>query len=144
MADFVWHGPACLKAIEGELGRRLDASAITVANRAKKLLSVDGTGVAAGPQRNARGQFQKSKRLVYGAFPSKPGEPPHVQTGRLRSSVAWERSGMVARVGTNVPYGRYLEVNGPGGNGQKRPWLKRALSECIPAINIVMSRPFRG
>lgn len=41
----------------------------------------------------------------------RPG--PNVDTGRLRSSITWELverpDGLVARVGTNVEYARYVE-----------------------------------
>lgn len=61
--------------------------------------------------------------------PSRPGEPPHVDTGRLRSSITHEveetLTGIVGRVGTNVVYGRFLEL---GTSKMKaRPFLRPAL-----------------
>lgn len=69
----------------------------------------------------------------------RPG--PRVDTGRLRSSISWEiRSGsavlpgfaqptggggLVARIGTNVEYGYYLETGLR--NGKTYPFLKPAL-----------------
>ena len=133
-----WNGPAALASFERQMGRRLDAARFVVQNRAKVLISVDGTGTRGTPgARNKQGRFLK--RLVYGANPSKPGEPPHVQTGRLRASVASERTGMMARVGTNVVYGRWLELGTV--DMAARPWLRRSLVEMTPAVRAILSAP---
>lgn len=128
-----WRGPQAQEKIRAEMGRRLAACAILVATRAKRLLSVAGT-IKAGQGRDAKG---RSKR-AYGSNPSAPGEPPHKQTGRLRASVAFEVVGLVARVGTNVRYGRWLEL------GTRlvaaRPWLRRALAECRSAIRATLGK----
>ena len=48
------------------------------------------------------------RSISQGQPPSKPGEPPHVLWGRLRSSITHEveKSGkeIIGRVGTNVEY----------------------------------------
>lgn len=65
--------------------------------------------------------------------PSRPGEPPRVDTGRLRSSITHEvvskLKGIVGRVGTNVKYGRYLELG--TSKMLPRPWLIPALKKSI-------------
>lgn len=47
---------------------------------------------------------------------------PRVRTGRLRTSITWEigrdSQGLVADIGTNVVYGRYLEL----GTDRMRPY----------------------
>lgn len=57
----------------------------------------------------------------------RPG--PRVQTGRLRSSITYaiesDSRGPVARVGTNVDYGRHLETGLR--NGARYPFLEPAL-----------------
>ena len=57
----------------------------------------------------------------------RPG--PRVDTGRLRSSITYvieqDARGPVARVGTNVDYGRYLETGLR--NGARYPFLEPAL-----------------
>ena len=118
-----------------ELQRRLRACAILVASHAKRLLSVEGTSKGGGG-RNGKGQF---KRLRYNANPSAPCDPPHLQTGHLRRSVAWELAGMVARVGTNLRYGRWLEFG--TSTIAARPWLRRALAECRAQIVAILSKP---
>ena len=67
----------------------------------------------------------------FGTSPSQPGDPPGVDTGRLRNSIAHEIEeqlwDIIGRVGTNVEYARDLEL----GNKQikPRPYLRRAIEE---------------
>ena len=62
------------------------------------------------------------------------------QTGRLQTSVASDKDGLVRRVGTNVKYGRWLEM------GTRymawRPWLRRSLAEMTATIQAILSKPF--
>lgn len=57
------------------------------------------------------------------------GRGPRVDTGRLRSSIAWglfdDAEGVYAKVGTNVSYGWFLETGLR--NGATYPFLKPAL-----------------
>lgn len=110
-----WYGPQVQAAIRAEMKRRIFAACTLVLNRARELLSV------AGPE------------------PSSPGEPPHKQTGHLRRSVAREVVDLVGRVGTNLKYGRWLEL------GTRmmaaRPWLRRALDECRDQVKAILSKP---
>lgn len=83
-------------------------------------------------------------RNVYGAFPSRPGQPPRKQTGTLQRSVTYEvnPTTMTARVGTNIKYGRYLEFGTR--KMAARPWLRRSLDEMRGEIKAIMRRPMRG
>lgn len=71
-----------------------------------------------------RALFEKTLR-------SRPGQPPHRQTGTLVNSIATDEEvrvvqGLVnyavARVGTNLDYGRYLEFG--TAKMKARPWLR--------------------
>jgi phage gpG-like protein len=57
------------------------------------------------------------------------GRGPKVQSGRLRSSISWrlgnDSDGLYADIGTNVPYGYYLETGLR--NGVRYPFLTPAL-----------------
>ena len=121
------------------MGRRLDACAIAVEGRAKVLIGREGAEPAAVGRTTRTGRKIRKGSLVYGAQRSLPGEPPRKQTGRLQSSVAHERSGMVARVGTNVIYGRWLELGTT--HMAARPWLRRSLVEMTPAVNAIIAKP---
>lgn len=64
-----------------------------------------------------------------GQPPSRPGQPPHVLTGRLRQSITHDvrRDGstFIGRVGTNVEYARHLELGTR--KMAPRPYLRPAL-----------------
>lgn len=101
------------------------------------LLSVSGTGVKRKGQIVRKTKGMKGK-TVYGAFPSKPGEPPHKQTGRLRMSAAKEiiENLLIARVGSNVKYLRPLEFG--SSKMAPRPSLRRALAESRDEIEAIL------
>jgi len=56
---------------------------------------------------------------------SKPGDAPNTDTGRLVQSIQTDMQGLVASVGTNLTYGKYLEYGTK--NIEPRPWLQPAL-----------------
>jgi hypothetical protein len=85
-----------------------------------------------GPQSGiARDLARRAVKVQNQAKLNASGRPgPNVDTGRLRSSIAWElreQDGRItARIGTNVEYGYYLETGLR--NGATYPFLKPALS----------------
>jgi phage gpG-like protein len=129
-----WHGAGASDYVERRVVRVLSRAAVECSRRAKELLSVPGTGKQAGTG------GKRGAKKVYNAFPSAPGEPPHKQTGRLRASVQYEvdEPGLTARVGTNLPYGAYLELGTKKGLAP-RPWLRRALDETAARINSILA-----
>jgi phage gpG-like protein len=58
---------------------------------------------------------------------SQPGEFPRKQTGRLRATITYEVDTdlMVARVGTNLKYGKFLELGTR--RMAPRPYLRKTL-----------------
>lgn len=69
-----------------------------------------------------------------------------VLTGRLRSSIAIEEASagrLIARVGTNVFYGRIHELTGAGRMRIKRPFLQPALADNQKKILALMARAVR-
>jgi hypothetical protein len=83
---------------------------------------------------------------------SKPGEPPRKQTGHLRDNIDHEvlRAEKTARIGTNVVYGRFLELGtfqrASGRSGAShglmapRPWLRPTLAHLTGIVVDVMRR----
>lgn len=122
-----WHGDDAERMVRAKLVRGLHRAAYTIQRRAKELLSVAGTGRVKG---------RKAGPVVRSA----PGEPPRKQTGRLRASVSIEvdEASLTARVGTNVEYGRWLELGTKKGL-KPRPWLRRALAECHARITSIFA-----
>ena len=128
-----WNGDGAMDHVRGLALQFLELAAMTVERRAKELLSVPGTAFAAG-------KGQKGKRLD-DQVRSKPGEPPRKQTGRLRASVTHEidEKKMTARVGTNLLYGKALELGTRKGL-KPRPWLRRALYEMQGKVSELLAR----
>ena len=120
-----WHGEEAMRRIRTEAGNRVDMAARFVRDRAKELVSRDQ------PVRiYAKGAGRSRK----GLDPSKPGEPPKKVSGHLRINIKkdMDRARIEARVGTNVPYGKWLEF---GTRKMKpRPWLRRTLTENMGEI----------
>jgi hypothetical protein len=78
----------------------------------------------------ARELARRAMRIESRAKINASGRPgPNVRTGRLRSSITWrlghDAVGVYADVGTNVPYGYYLETGLR--NGARYPFLLPAL-----------------
>lgn len=140
-----WNGDAFKTAVLGEMRKRVAASCMLVSNHAKVLLSVSGTGKAASSIVSKAGKKLRKGRRLYGSDPSKPGEPPHKQHNHLRPSVTWQmvRSlagrGPSGRVGTKLPYGRWLELGTR--TMAARPWLRRSLIEKREEIKALLIKP---
>lgn len=135
MNKIEWNGDAGREYVNRRAVKFLTRAAITVKREAQSLLSVQGVGKidkSGAVVPNTGGNAPK----VYNAFPSKPGEPPRKQSGELRRSVTYEvdKGELTARVGTNKPYGRYLELGTKRGLAP-RPWLRRALAHMASRVN---------
>ena len=86
-----WHGEEFKRLVHDELADNITAAAIHLKAEIKLSLregNADGTS------------------------PSKAGDPPRRVTGRLSGSIAHEvdRAKLVARVGTTLLYGKFLEL----------------------------------
>lgn len=79
-----------------------------------------------------------SRGNVSGDTPSRPGTPPKVQTGRLRSSihhaVGKRRGNVIGQVGSNVEYAIHLEFGAPAINLEPRPFFRPGLLKNIRGI----------
>lgn len=143
-----WDGDRYKAAMRREVRKRNSDCAIGVWQRAKLLIGTEGAGarvkVKGGTEVvQSKGKRKQIGKLVYGAFPSLPGDPPHKQTGRLLGSIAWDLvSDAIARVGMNLRYGRFLELGTK--HMAARPWLRRALNEMTGYIRAVWQRPWNG
>ncbi len=139
-----WFGEKFKRDLAAEERRRLERAAMVVEREAKRLLSVSGTGTR-GKGGVIKRAVKTAKKKIYGAFPSAPGEPPHKQTGELRRSVAHEVlasvARQIARVGTNRPWGKYLQL---GTRFIKpRPWLDVALKNTTGTVKSILGAPWK-
>lgn len=73
-----------------------------------------------------------AKISLNASFPpaSLPGEPPHKRTAHLQTSISWrigeDSEGLYAAIGTDLPYGKYLELGTE--TLEPRPYLRPALA----------------
>ena len=129
MADarLEWHGEEAKRRINRKIVQVLYKCVTLIAGRAKELLGVAGTDRVKG-------------KKVGPVVRSKPGEPPRKQTGTLRRSVQVEvdEQSLTARVGTNVDYGKHLEL-GTRRSIKPRPWLRPAFLWATTRINAWLS-----
>lgn len=136
--NIFWHGDKFMRDLRAEQVKRVTRAAIVVERQMKRNLSVSGTGVIQGGI--VVPAIKRTKKTVYGAFPSKPGESPHKQTGRLRASVTYEVDAFqrdpVARVGTNVVYGFILEAF------RNRPWLVKSFNQVRDQVRSILAAPW--
>ena len=121
-----WRGDEAAGKIRLSLQQRVDMAARVVRDHARELVSRD---------QPVKIYAKAAGRSRKGLEPSRPGEPPKKVTGHLRMNIQKEVStdGMSARIGTNVPYGKMLEL-GTSRNLAPRPWLKRAITDTAAEV----------
>lgn len=111
-----WNPEGFMRAIDGSLAVRMEQAAGYVEREVKR--SMKGGG---DPH-----------------VPSRPGEPPRVDTGELRRSihhkVEVKRSSIRGYVIAGAPYARALELGYAPGNLLPRPYLRPALRRSQPGL----------
>lgn len=112
-----WNGAEFTSQLAKSNAQRLTRACIYLANKVKENISEPSN---------------------HGDTPSAPGEPPHKDTGRLRSSISYEVDAqeMKGRVGTNVTYGKFLELGTE--SLAARPFLRSTLAEETSAIQDIL------
>ena len=108
-----WHGKEASAAVMKAVDKRIERAARSLVNHAKEKLSKIGEA-------------------------SPPGSYPFKQTGHLRRSIAMEmdRQLHLARVGTNVKYGKFLELGTV--KMVARPWLTLGVHEMRRRIKAIL------
>lgn len=110
-----WHGHELAKGLQAAARRNTAAACKRLQSHIKAEISQAGT-LRYNPT-TKRGRISKSFKTIYNFTHSAPGNPPYKQTGHLRRSIAWElvsigvgSATVTGRVGTNLKYGRWLEL----------------------------------
>jgi len=85
-------------------------------------------------------RYSPKRRVIV----SKPGDAPNRDTGRLSTSIAWDvdTKALVARVGTNLPYGAILELS--PNQKLRRPWLTPAYRKNLKSIQMAFRSALKG
>lgn len=148
-AKVKWDDAALKKDVRKVVTDRLVIAAETVRTIAIKSMGIGSSGYR---------KYSKTKEKIP-HWSSKPGQPPHVNTGRLRGSITWalsegvrqgdiigksaqkgdevgrpdrEAKRIIAVIGTNVKYGPALEFGTR--KMAARPFLRPALEKARAKI----------
>ena len=129
---FVWKGDEAITKVEKHVQQSLNTASSYWVRAAKKGLSRVGAII----------RMRKS-RTTGKSTPVRAASPkftfPHKQTGHLRRNMAWDNDRkLVNRVGTNVEYGKYLELK------YNRPWMSLTNMITIPKIKMILGRKMRA
>ncbi len=120
----IWHGPRVKVKVTAGMQKNLTIAALFVVRKVKESLTI------AGPTKTR---------------PETPasiaGEPPHRRTGTLARSITYEVLPGTARVGTNVKYGKFLEVG--TSKMMARPYLRPAVNKNQREIKRILSRKIK-
>ena len=120
-----WNGPGFMRKMRAANKKALTKASLIVVRSIKANFPDSGIASATKSERRANR--------------SAPGEIPHVQTGHLRRSIAYELVGSEdSKVGTNVEYGRYLELG--TSKMAARPYLRPGVGREHRAILKAFSR----
>ena len=134
-----WNGRQAVSLLDAEVGKRVDAAARVLRDRAKELISRGQPVKIYGRSFHARtvGMIKRAEsmsgRSRKGLDPSQPGEPPKIVSAHLRLNVKKQHIGAEARVGTNVPYGKWLELGTR--TMAARPWLSAAVYQSAGELH---------
>lgn len=128
-----WRGEKLIRELCDLTAQRMRKAMVFTEGAVKKKISVGQ------PIRSTA-----SGRIV-GLDPSKATQPPHVLTGRLRTSITHDvdmtrgrRCKVLGLVGTNVKYARHLELG--TSRMAARPFLRPALAESRKRIASILIR----
>jgi HK97 gp10 family phage protein len=119
----------------------MEKAALGMVGYVRTKVGISARVVMAGGQGRGNRRRAAAKRYQ----PSAPGEPPRKRTGTLQKSIAHEverqPGAVLARVGTKVDYGRFLEF---GTRRMKaRPYLRPALTEYLPKFHSIVMTELR-
>lgn len=119
-----------IREVERTVGQRVHAAAIHLQGVIRQMISTPSRTV--GQREITRGKNKGKMKQVLGrrgSNRSKPDEPPHKDFGTLRRSIAvdFDAANLRARVGSNLPVSRFLELGTR--RLAARPFLRKALVE---------------
>ncbi len=141
--NFEWKGGTYADLLEKNFENNLDRAALFLVVQLKS--SMEGGGAPGG-------RSGATKKARAAAAAGRSGQPPRVQTGRLKNSITFARRGRMRRgVGAGIGkgggefsekgYAFFLEFRRGAG---WRPWLRPGLNKNLSKIRDIINKPFRG
>ena len=134
-----WNGEQAQAAIERMMSRRIGQACGYLEKVVKA--DISQTGTLRYHPLTKKGKRSKTAKTIYNFTHSVPGNPPYKQTGHLRRSITHEVSKLIGRVGTNLLYGRYLELGTR--RMAARPYLRRALIQTTFTLRRIIGGTIR-
>ena len=157
-----WFTDKVMKSIRTEELRRLEMAALHLVGKIKNvfqnidikkemqsgdLSNLTGRNIRRVRKKKGRGTLTSAPEQFHAT--SRPGEPPAVDTGRLKRSITHRigiRGGRItARVGTNIKYARRLEFGFTGidSKGRRydqkpRPFMHVTYRQELPKIKSIL------
>ena len=129
-----WFGKEVMAELNKRADRALGKTAIAIQNKIKSSMTEPKSGTE--PPKAKRG---KKKARAHKRRRSLEGEPPAVQTGKLRSSVAVVKPKELTRqIGTNLPYGKWLELG--TSKMEARPYIRPAMDSESPRFHTFIKK----
>jgi HK97 gp10 family phage protein len=122
---------AAAKIFEDNRANAVKESTLRLHEEAVKIVSANEGGSSAvryGPKRNVS--------------VSKPGDPPHTDTGRLRQSIKFNYKDGIGQVGSNLKYAAWLEFGTE--DMRPRPWLSTAVSNVSKIVPEIFEKWFNN
>jgi len=160
-----WDDKALKTEVREKARRKLIRAAATVERECKKSMLSGSQGRSIIATKESSRQYTRTKKKKT-HWSSPPGEPPHVDTGRLRASVTWALSEgnqqgnqivgpaqagdqveapdrdvarIIAVIGTNVDYAKALEFGFLPRGLKARPYLRPALKRAAAKIRYLFA-----
>ena len=118
------------KRINAKADAALKDMALAIQREAKRLIQSHAS----------KGKKYKATKGGKYHYASKPGKPPNTDTGVLVKSIRIAVHNKGYRVGTNLDYGRKLEL---GVGIAKRPWLSLALKNVEKRLPRIVRGAFK-
>ena len=101
-------------------------------NLIKAILAIHSEAIKSIQISHSAGRIYLKKNIQHVA--SEPGYPPNTDTGNLVHGIGFNiaSNGLSGEVGTNIPYGKYLEFGTR--KMLARPWLIPAYDKIVPGF----------
>ncbi len=133
-----WYGDEVQAKVKNHMATRLQYAARQVRDHIRVRL-----GDKRGPTKGLMRKIRSGKAPAFAVQASAPGEFPAMRTGHLRRNIQadFDAARMVARVGTTVAYGKWLEFGTR--KMAARPWLSLGLKETADTIRQTMGQEIR-
>ena len=117
-----WYGKEWDAAVHAEMKQRLGRAVGEMARMARRHMSM---------------KINRTRKT-----PSQPGEFPAQVTGHLFKNISSEVSGLLGRWGTNVIYGKFLQLGTK--KMKSRPWMSKVNRAMFDRVTKILSAPMKS